>query len=69
MKTNKTIIVLLSTILVSGCAKTVWTNPNVSDRQEQKDLTECQRNAERKNEPMQSCMTSKGYHLLKSAQQ
>jgi hypothetical protein len=33
------------------------------DQQAQIDLAECQNNAMRKNEIMQTCMTSKGYHI------
>ena len=64
MKKNK-VIILLAVIaaLLSGCAKTVWMNPNIPDKQAQKDLAECQNNAIRKNEPMKSCMTSKGYYI------
>ncbi len=69
MTKHKVLIALtVSAALMSGCAKNIWTNPNVSDRQEQKDLTQCQRNAEIKNELMQSCMTAKGYHLVSAKQ-
>ena len=64
MKRNKAIILLVvCAVLMSACAKTVWMNPGTPDKQAQKDLAECQNNAMRKNEPMQACMTSKGYYL------
>ncbi|TRX02897.1 hypothetical protein [Candidatus Methylobacter oryzae] len=63
MKKNLSICLLaLITVLISGCAKTTWMNPNKPDKQAQMDLAECQNNAIRKNEPMQTCMTSKGYY-------
>jgi hypothetical protein len=64
MKNNKSIILLVITaVVMSGCTKTVWMNPNIPDLQSQKDLAECQNKAMRKNELMQTCMTSKGYYL------
>lgn len=64
MRTNKTIILLAVTVvLMSGCAKTIWMNPNKPDKQAQIDFAECQNNAMRKNEDMQACMISKGYYI------
>ncbi|MCK9397676.1 MAG: hypothetical protein M0Q44_19060 [Methylobacter sp.] len=64
MKKNiSTILLVVIVVLTSGCTKTVWMNPNIPDKQAQRDFSECQNNAMRKNEPMQSCMTSKGYYL------
>jgi CDP-diacylglycerol pyrophosphatase len=64
MKQNLSIhFVVVIAVLMSGCAKTIWMNPNKPDKQAQIDLAECQRNAERKNEIMQTCMSSKGYYL------
>ncbi|HEY8037307.1 MAG TPA: hypothetical protein VIF37_17135 [Methylobacter sp.] len=65
MMNNKVIILLvLTSALMSSCAKTVWINPNIPDQQAEKDLAECQNNAMRKNELMKSCMSSKGYHTV-----
>jgi len=64
METNKAIILAVVTaVLMSGCAKTIWMNPNKPDKQAQIDLAECQNKAMRKNEDMQACMTSKGYRI------
>ncbi|MGZ5007727.1 MAG: hypothetical protein ACXWE9_05425 [Methylobacter sp.] len=70
MKKNNVFIsfIVIIGVLMSGCAKNIWTNPNLSDLQKQKDLAQCQHNAEIKNESMQSCMTSKGYQLMSSNQ-
>ena len=43
MKRNKAMLLLVVTaVLMSACAKTVWMNPDVPDKQAQKDLAECQ---------------------------
>lgn len=56
-------LLVVIAVSMSGCAKTVWMNPIIPSQQAQRDLAECQRNAEIKNQLMKSCMTSKGYYL------
>lgn len=61
---NKAIMSLVvTTVLMSGCAKTIWVNPNKPDQQAQRDLAECQNNAMGKNEIMSTCMIAKGYRI------
>ena len=43
MKILKVIIALtIATLLISGCAKKMWINPNVTNEQAQKEFAECQ---------------------------
>ncbi len=43
MSKRKGIIALIATtVFITGCAKTMWVNPNVSNDQAQKDFAECQ---------------------------
>jgi uncharacterized protein YceK len=56
-------LLVVIAVLMSGCAKTVWRPPSVPGQQVQRDLAECQRNAETKSQLMKACMTSKGYYV------
>ncbi len=41
-KNNATILLVMTVILMSGCAKAIWTKRYVSDQKAQRDLAECQ---------------------------